>query len=248
MNIEDYADHSPQYYGMELPVWLFRSFVQYCFLRESSADDISVLDIGCGDGSLINSLIKENICPPVLQLNAIDLSQKRIDIVKKNFPTVNARVDSAETLDTVKDGSIDFAISMMVIEHVADFKFIRTLFRVLKPKGTAYITTIYKKPWAKWFYRNSNGESVLDPTHIWEYDEDDAKHLLIYMKQEGFSIIHDKKIPLWYSIIDPIIKLFKIKDRRFTDNKLMQLLKKIKIPVPGYYEWEIVLKKEVNSL
>jgi ubiquinone/menaquinone biosynthesis C-methylase UbiE len=99
---------------------------------------------------------------------AVDLSQKRIDIIRSNFPEVIAAVDDAEALRTIEDNTIDFFLSTQVIEHVDQEKMLQSIDRVTKSGSTIYLATVLKK-WYGWYFYRNNGRWVIDPTHLREY-------------------------------------------------------------------------------
>lgn len=130
----------------------------------------------------------------------------------------------------------------MVIEHVDDKKLLRSIDSVMKKNGIAYITTVFKKSYG-WYYNRRDGKWVMDITHLREYIKDEELMGLIDKKK--FSILESKKSLIWFPVADFITRRLIIKNRKFfTENLLVRLLQKIKIPVIGYYTWEIVLRKK----
>ncbi len=112
--------------------------------------------------------------------------------------------------------------------------------RVLKTNGIAFISTTYKK-WYGWYFKN-NGKWVLDPTHLREYSDD--KQLFDLIDLNKFEILENKKTLLAFPVVDLFLRLFKIYNRQIHQHKIVSLLKYISIPIPGYYNWEIVIKKK----
>lgn len=236
MGIEEYARFLPQYYGTEIPKLLKK------YLDAGSFK--SLLDCGCGDGALLYALKSGNYFNK-RKIFAIDLSKNRIDLVRKIDDRINAFVDSAETLIKVKDSSTDFVMTKHVIEHVDDKKMINALYRVTRENGTIYIATIFKKWWG-WYYYRKNGKWVMDVTHLREYVKD--QELLDLIDKRKFKILEIKKTQLSFPIVDFFIRRFfmnnLITNREFfAKNKLFNLMRKITLPVPGYYNWEIILRK-----
>lgn len=236
IGIEEYSRLLPQYYGMDIPVTLKKYL--------DAAPFTSLLDCGCGDGALLYAL-KQNNYFKNRKISAIDLSKNRIDLVKKIDPNIHAFVDSAETLKKIKSGTLDFLMSKHVIEHVDDKKMLNAIQRVMKKNGIIYIATIFKKPWG-WYYHRKDGKWTMDVTHLREYTED--KELLDLIDKQIFKILEIKKTQLFFPIIDFFIRRLYIhgliKNRKlFIKNGLFTLLQKIIIPIPGYYNWDIVLKK-----
>jgi len=232
MNIEEYSKLSPHFYINQIPN----------LLEEYLKNNIwqNYLDCGCGDGSLLYALNLNKFFENK-NIFAVDLSENRINLVKKIDPNINAFIDSAEELITIHDEFVDFLVSTQVIEHVDDKKMIKAIYRVLKKGGIAYISTIYKK-WYGWYFYKNNGKWVLDPTHLREYSNDSQLFDLIDLNK--FDILENKKILLAFPVVDLFLRLFKIHDRKIHMHKIVSLLKHITIPIPGYYCWEIVIKKK----
>lgn len=232
LDIEEYARFLPQYYSDSIP----KTLRQYLDTRSYA----SMLDVGCGDGSLLFAL-KHHGYFQNRKIYAVDLSRNRIRLVKKIDPHIRAHVDDAIYLNTISNNSIDFYISTYVIEHVDDKKMIKTISRVTKRDSIIYISTIYKK-WYGWYYYRKDGKWVMDITHLREYTKDDE--LLQYIDNKKFTVIENKKNQLFFPIIDFIVRRLFLKNRQiFIHNPLFAFLRNIKIPILGYYEWELVLER-----
>ena len=230
MNIERYAKIAPQYYTGEVPKILLELFKYNKFS--------SILDCGCGDGSILYALNKRRMLNNI-KVNAIDLSQDRINIVKRNFPKFKAHVDSAESINSIRNKTQDLISSTQVLEHVDDKKLADSLNRVLKNNGIVYLSTVYKKWYGWYFYKNDIGW-VLDPTHLREYSTDNQ---LIKLFKKDFFIIVNKKTLQWFPLADFVIKRIGIVLIK-RDNVLWKIIRAIRIPIFGYYNWEIVLTKK----
>lgn len=236
LTIEEYAQSLPQYYGTEIPKTLKKYLDSTTFS--------SLLECGCGDGSLLYTLKCNNYFKGK-KIIAIDLSKNRIALVKKIDSNINAFVDNAEELTKIKDNSVDFFTSTHVIEHVNDKKMLKAIERVVKKEGTIYIATIFKE-WYGWYYYRRHGKWVMDVTHLREYGKDEE--LLELIDKNKFKILEIQKTQLYFPVIDFIIRrlfLLKIICNRdlFVNNTFFNMLRSIKIPILGYYNWEIVLKK-----
>lgn len=233
MDIETYAQALPQYYEHTLPPTLHRYLKTRPFR--------TLLDAGCGDGSLMYALLYNGFFKKKT-IYGVDLSKKRIALVKAIDPRIHAYVDDALVLKHIKTRSIDFYISTYVIEHVDDKKMLGTAARVLRKNGTAYISTVFKKWWG-WYYYRRNGKWVMDVTHLREYMSDNE--LFRHIDKKSFDLLESKKSQMSFPIIDFIVRRLLIKNRGvFMDSPLLTALRKIKIPIPGYYEWEIILRKK----
>lgn len=231
MNFRDYSTERVHYYDDVIPVLLIK------YLKLINYENI--IDCGCGDGSLLSSLKKYGFLKNK-RIYAIDLAKNRLDLVKMIDGHIIIKKDNAEILKTIEDRSIDFYISTQVIEHVNDKKMIDTIHRVVKRKGIVYLSTVYKK-WYGWFYYRNKNKWVLDPTHIREYTKD--RELLDLFDEKKFQILETKKSLFWYPLVHFISRRVGMRKREIFTNKIFSTLCRIKIPIIGYYNWELIIKK-----
>lgn len=232
MDIERYSAIGPQYYKLEIPALLKQYLV-----NESYS---SFLDCGCGDGSLINALVTGGYLDGK-EVHAIDLSINRIDLVRQISKSITANVDSAEILSTVRDESIDFLVSTQVIEHVDQDRMLSAISKVTKKGSTIYLSTVYKKEYGWYFHKNKVGKWVIDPTHIIEYEKDNE--LFDSIDRSKFEILENMKTQLSFPLTDFFVKRMRIKNRSLYNNRILKILRNIEVPIPGYYNWEIVLRR-----
>ena len=117
-----------------------------------------LLDLGCADRFLEPACISES-----WRYRGLD------------YTDVNFEVDTFP----VEDNSVDFAVSLAVIEHLRDPEnFISEVYRCLKPGGVVYLSTPnFQLDW-KNFYN--------DPTHVRPYTPESLEQLL---KLSGFSSV-----------------------------------------------------------
>ncbi len=231
MDIEEYSIIAPQYYNDNISSLLRK------YLDCSNYNNI--LDCGCGDGSLLHALNKLNYLNNK-KIFAIDLSKNRIKMVKEINPNIVAVIDNAEKLISIKNNSIDFFISTQVIEHVDDKRMIKQIKKKVRNGGIVYISTVFKKWYGWYFYRNKN-KWVLDPTHIREYSSD--KQLLNLFGKNKFKLLEQRKRLQWFPICDFFIKRIALKNRKLYEHIIMKIVRKIKLPILGYYNWELVFRK-----
>jgi len=141
----------------------------------------SMIDLGCGEGAMIRAIKKEF---PKVKLTGIDISPRRINCLKKRLPKDKFYIK--DVCNTNIKEKFDFIYSSQVIEHVqSDKKMIKEMSRLLKKNGILFCSSVIKKPWAIYKYRN-NRKFVLDPTHEKEYKN--AKEFLELFKVD-FKLI-----------------------------------------------------------
>ncbi|GGX12582.1 class I SAM-dependent methyltransferase [Aquimarina muelleri] len=109
----------------------------------------NVLEIGCGEGYGVAMYHKK-----AKQLTLIDKSKYSTYYIKKKFPNTTVFHKKAPPLSFISDNSFDIIILFQIIEHIKNDKlFIEEIKRVLKPGGTAFLTTpnaiksIARNPW-----------------------------------------------------------------------------------------------------
>jgi ubiquinone/menaquinone biosynthesis C-methylase UbiE len=234
MDIEEYSKYV-QFYTEENISSLLNKFLNTFAWK-------SYLDLGCGDGSLLYTLNKKRVFDNKI-VYAVDLSENRINLVKKINGNFKCFVGDACNIRAIKDNSIDFLVSSQVIEHVPnDESMVKEMARVLNKKNNiVYMSTVFKK-WYGWYFYRCNKKWTLDPTHIREYTSDNQ--LFDVLKKNGFDVVESKKTIFWFPVIHFIFKRIGIRKNNVFNNRFLKFLTKIKIPVLGYRNWEIVFKKK----
>jgi len=202
-------------------------------------DWTSLLDIGCGDGSLLYALKNKGHLSNK-SVYALDNSRDRLRVVQgisRDFVCFVG--DACDT--AVADKSIDILVSTQVIEHVLDDEaMVKEMRRILTDRGVVYLSTVFKKPYGWYFYRNG-GRWVLDPTHLREYSRDGQ--LLDILKKYDFDILETRKTLDGRPVIDSVIRRLR-GGRQVYGNRFLKHLRGLRVPIPGYYNWEIVCKKK----
>lgn len=203
-------------------------------------NDGTVLDVGCGDGMLLRAMAGA-LEAKHAQLRGVDLSPVRVERARARG-AFEVAVDSAETLETVDDASIDLLVSSQVIEHVDDARMAGAVARVMRPGARAYVTTVFKRRWARYFYRSPGGWA-LDPTHLREYEAKEA--LFQLFEAHGLEVESDALEPLAYPLVDPLLKRMGGVGASLRPRTLRAItrIRALRVPIPGYFNWEIVLRR-----
>jgi len=234
MKIEEYSRNFPHYYDVEVPKLLNK------YLLKKSGGVFC--DLGCGDGALLSKLTKSGIFGSLWKVFGTDLSDERLEAAKSVNTGVIFYKEDACCIKNLKEGSVDFLTSTQVIEHVdSDESMLFEIKRLLKAGGTAYISTVFKKKFGWYFYRNQ-GRWVLDPTHVREYTED--HQLLLKIERAGLTLVESNKTLFYFPLLDFFLKRLG-SGRDIYSNRILRSLRNIKVPIPGYYLWEIVVNKKI---
>ncbi|RKY26274.1 MAG: class I SAM-dependent methyltransferase [Planctomycetota bacterium] len=200
----------------------------------------SFLDLGCGDGGLLLAIEQAGFFDYASQeVHGVDLSANRVARMKQLCPSVHGHVGSVCEPLPIAAGSIDLLASTMVLEHVPDdSKMLAEIARLLAPGGRAYISTVFKKPWA-WYYYRANGQWVLDPTHRREYR--DEAPVLRALQAAGLAVELSCKTPMWFPVMDFIFR--RLRRPGIYAHPLWSKLRALKVPICGYRTWELVCYK-----
>jgi len=126
----------------------------------------NILDVGCGKG-IITKQIKKVF--PNIQIDAIDISEKAIELAKKDFSGINFFVADGMKLDNWEQ-RYDIIILNNLYEHIENpTGMLKNLKKILKKEGVFIISTPNR-----YFIRNVLrklfGLNIVIPTHhITEY-------------------------------------------------------------------------------
>ena len=245
---DKYSDEHIHFYDMKIPLLLEKAIE-----KKNLDKGFDLLDIGCGDGNLIYSLMKKELLTNVKFLVGVDLSPKRIEILNKNIENIKGIVSDACSVTELKENSFDIIIASQLIEHVKDDScLIREIDRLLKTDGLAFISSVIKKPNAIYFYRVDGGVRI-DPTHVREYSS--KGELIDTIEKNHLKVIDYSIKKIKYPLIDLIIrvlinyKLLKpdlIRDI-YEQNRIFEKLKKISIPIVGYYSIDTLCNKKIDK-
>ena len=101
--------------------------------------DSQLLELGCGQGQLLDYLSKNDLLPGK-QLHAIDQSQTAVDVAKGHVPEADIKVGDIYDLQFAS-GSMDVCVMMETIEHLTEPQVaLAGIHRVLAPGGKLFIS------------------------------------------------------------------------------------------------------------
>lgn len=149
-------------------VW--RALWRYFFSKRVKPDD-AVLDLGAGYGDFINSVTARRRI-------AVDMWPGLADHVA---PGVEALIGTADRLDAIEDGAIDYAFASNLFEHLTQDQFATTLIaleRVMSVRGTLTIL----QPNFRYCYR----EYFDDYTHVAIYTHTSLKD---FLEAHGWEVL-----------------------------------------------------------
>jgi 2-polyprenyl-3-methyl-5-hydroxy-6-metoxy-1,4-benzoquinol methylase len=118
----------------------YKHFAPYLYVNDFVKNK-EVLELGCGAGYGIDYLSNN-----AKRIVTVDIDSESIEHAKQNSEATNIEYILQDILDGLRfqDNSFDVVISFQVIEHFnkRDVKrYLNEIFRLLKPDGTAFITT-----------------------------------------------------------------------------------------------------------
>jgi len=162
----------------------------------------SVLEIGCGTGTLLARLSPRRGM-------GIDFSQRMVEIAAAKFPDLIFVVADAEEFDP--DETFDYVIIPDVIEHVSDLgAMFRSVRRCCRP-DTRVIVTCVNPLWAPILHLAERlGMKMPEGEHRWLSDWELAEiagNAGFRLKAAKGRILFPKKVPLLAGLLNAAAKL-----------------------------------------
>lgn len=145
----------------------------------------NVLEVGCGEGRGVDVLINQSD-----SFTAVDKIEALIQKLSEKFPQGKFMSMNIPPLGGLKDNTYDFVVSFQVIEHIQnDELYLREIHRVLKPGGTALLTTPNRKM-----------SLTRNPWHVREYLPQELRALAtkIFAHAEVKGITGNEKVMQYY--------------------------------------------------
>lgn len=163
-----------------------------------------LLDLGCGNG--VQTL---KISPFVQKITAIERDAKNLTVAanlaeKKQIKNVVFQTGDLEKSLPLADRSFDGVLLLDVLEHLENRnQLLNEIKRVLKPGGLLFLAVPNSETSWKKLQRAAGLNSVSDPDHKIEYNEEEIKNILT---RQGFRIISFQPI-VYDTWLAPLIDL-----------------------------------------
>lgn len=117
-------------------------------LAENIKDGQSVLDVGCGNGRLLEVLSDKN-----LNYLGVDNSLELIELAKKNYSNYDFKVVDILELDKIITQKFDFVISVAVLHHLPGKELRQQALEQLKKVASGQIIFSVWKLWGRKKYQ-----------------------------------------------------------------------------------------------
>ena len=149
-----------------------------------SREGLSLLDLGCGDGTLTVEMARFGSRVIGVDLNPEVLASARQRMDRLGFSHVTFMAENVKQLP-IDSESIDAVIFSQSLHHLDDpGKSFHEAFRVLKPGGTAAVMELASHD-QEWVLEKLN--------HKWLGFKND--HLISMLRDAGFSKLHEELLP-----------------------------------------------------
>jgi len=202
MTKETVRDHFEEI-AVDYDRWKARSSYYYELLAETYREFVppgaSVLEIGCGTGTLLAKLNPRRGV-------GVDISPKMVEIAAAKFPGLSFLAADAEALDLGE--TFEFVIVPDVIEHLSDVSaMFRSVRRCMRPDSRMIVTSV-NPLWAPVLHLAERfGLKMPEGEHRWL----PAGEIEVLARKAGFSvagshgrILCPKRIPLLASPINQL--------------------------------------------
>jgi len=159
----------------------------------------SILEYGCGSGSLLLSLAKEDRFSHVI---GVDISNKALSKIKEAYRGDNNLINKVQLLLTegdsipsIQNESMDVVISVATIEHVINpYIILDELYRIAKPDATLICSVpnyAYIKHVIYLLLGKQPRTGTDEPVENWRQEGWDGMHLHTFTKSSFTALLKD---------------------------------------------------------
>lgn len=149
----------------------------------------TVLDLGCGIGR-----VASYVAPAASTLWAVDVSPRMLELARERlgeFGNVRYALCRDVVVPDVPTGSVDFAYSLLVLQHVERedaYLLLEELRRMLRPGGVAMMTfpNLLSETYLKGFLDYAHGRATAQLNRARVYTPQEVERLLV---AAGFAVV-----------------------------------------------------------
>ncbi len=169
-----------------------------------------LLELGCGEGRGIGV-----VAPHAKSFSAIDKIEQVIQDLKAKYPEHHYKQGHFPPVP-FEDDAFDTIVSFQVIEHIKDdHLFLQEIYRLLRPGGTALLTTpnikmtLTRNPWhvreytaeqlenlARNYFDDVEMKGVAGSSRIMQYHDENRESVKKFTKFDIFDLQHRLPAPL----------------------------------------------------
>jgi ubiquinone/menaquinone biosynthesis C-methylase UbiE len=190
-------------YARETPFFLGSRTYPPMLSRALEGRSGTFLEVGAGDGGMLRNLFDDRRLKSFQRVIALDVSERRVQRMRRYVPEADARLGDAEHLK-IDDASVDCYFSDQVIEHVpSDDRMATEVRRVLKPDGVAVVGSCLRLPGGWWYHRNG-GLWRIDPTHVREYGS--TEEYAAVFARAGLAVEEIEQEPVRFPVAEMVVR------------------------------------------
>jgi SAM-dependent methyltransferase len=210
-------------------------------VERSAGTSSYLLDVGCGEGGTLFTLREWGADA---RLIGLDVSRHRAAIANRwGFATGTADGGALP----VRTESMSLVLLRHVIEHVEDESgLLEELCRVLVPGGALYVETPLRLRGAWYPHRNRDRKWVLDPTHLREYESQDA--LADVLSHAGFDVEAVELVPVRFPLGHLALRALPVRDRLSENVRRALLSERFNLHVPRYREMQVLCRRSSRRI
>jgi len=141
------------------------------FFIKNTDPDTTVLDIGCGNGSLAYDVVSSVKDVKIL---GIDINETNIELAKKNYLHSNLTFVAGDALNDLPDMKFDTVFLSNVLEHLPNrIEFLKLIQEQINPSRYVLRVPLFERDWRVPLMKELGLDYRLDSTHQIEYTQDE---------------------------------------------------------------------------
>jgi SAM-dependent methyltransferase len=196
MKLTEFYENDAQRFWDPKKGMIGRDLHIYPLLKDMSG---TVLEYGCGSGSLLLSLAKENRFSSLIGVDISETALKNIETAWADMEVDHSKLSTILTrndqLSQVKSKSIDLVLSLDTIEHVLDpYLVIDELYRVASDDAI-FVVSVPNYAYIKYVYQLFMGRQPItgsdSPVEGWRSAGWDGTHLHTFTKSSLEILLKD---------------------------------------------------------